>query len=180
MAKKKELSPRQHKAIMALSVGKTQAEASRLAHCRPDTMRSWMKDEEFRDELRDTMERMRHQFESRIMQVANNAAVVVQQMLMHKDMEIKAKGATLALNAAVRLSTRYKELQVEGYVQAPPPLIVLPEGTKAPWMARALPAPPPPRLRPPPLPPPPRPLILPFRPRWTRRPHDSPSQTRIP
>lgn len=141
--KQKELSPRQHKAIMALAVGKTQADAAKLAHCRSDTMRTWMKDETFRDELRETMERMRHQFESRIMQVANNASIVVQQMLVHPDMEIKAKGATLALNAAVRLSTRYKELQVEGFVPQPPPLIVLPEGTKAPWMNKALPAPPP-------------------------------------
>jgi hypothetical protein len=142
MAKKKELTAKQHKAIAALSVGKSQADASKLAQVRAATMREWMKDDGFREELRQTMERMRGQFESRIMQVANNAAVVVQQMLVDPSMDVRAKGATLALNAAVRLSTRYKELQMEGYVPPPRPFIIFPEGTQQPWMAKALPEPP--------------------------------------
>ena len=142
MAKKEALSPRQQKAIMALAVGRSQADAAKLAQCRAATLRDWMKNNSFRDELRETMERMRQQFESRIMQVANNAAVVVQQMLTDPNMDVRAKGATLALNAAVRLSTRYRELQVEGFVPVPPPLIVFPDGTRQPWMNKALPPPP--------------------------------------
>lgn len=139
MAKKKDLTAKQTKALMALSVGKSQVEASKLANVREGTMRGWMKDETFREELKMTMERMRGQFEARIMQVANNAAVVVQGMLTDQNAEIRAKGATLALNAAVRLSTRYKELQVEGYVPPPRPMIIFPDGTKPPWMNKALP-----------------------------------------
>lgn len=145
MAKKpnKDLTPKQVKALMALSVGKTQAEAASLSHVQGNTIRTWMKDETFREELRLTMERMRQQFESRVMLVANNAMSVVQKMLSDKDKDIQAKGANLALNAAVRLSTRYKELQVEGYVPPPAPMIILPSDTKMPWQQKALPPPPP-------------------------------------
>ena len=138
MAKKKDLAPKQHKALMALAVGKSIGESGKIAKVTSRTMSNWMKDEDFREELRTAMERMRQQFESRIMQVANNAAVVVQEMLVSPSVEVRAKGANLALNAAVRLSTRYKELQVEGYVPPPRPMIIFPEGTKAPWMAKAL------------------------------------------
>jgi len=143
LAKKKELTPKQIKGLSALSVGKTQAEAATIAGVHMRTLKLWLKDEDFREELRVTMERMRHQFESRVMVVANNAMGVVQEMLGSPSVEVRVKGANLALNAAVRLSTRYKELQVEGYVPPPAPMIVMPEGTMLPWQNRkGLPAPP--------------------------------------
>jgi hypothetical protein len=103
-----------------------------------------LKDDTFLEEKRLAMERMRHQFESRVMLVANNAMSIVQEAMQAKDMETRLKGANLALNAAVRLSTRYKELQVEGYVPPPAPMIVLPSDTKMPWQQKALSAAPPP------------------------------------
>jgi hypothetical protein len=92
-----------------------------------------MKEHEFREELRLAMERMRHQFESRIVGLANNAAVVVQEAMESKDLETRMDAAKTAINAAVRMATRYKELQVEGYVPPPQPMIILPPGSRMPW-----------------------------------------------
>ena len=139
---KDELTPRQIQGLSALSVGSTQGDAAKAAKVNVETVRGWMKEDVFRTELRLSMERFRQQFESRMLLVANNATIVVQKMLNDKSIDIQAKGATLALNAAVRLSTRYKELQVEGYIPPPVPMIMLPVGTVQPWAnQKALPAP---------------------------------------
>lgn len=132
MAKSKDLSPKQVKALMVLSVGQSQLKAAQEAGVQEKTVNLWMKNDTFRDELRLTMERMRQQFESRVMSVANNAMVVVQELLTHKEPLFRLKGAQLALNSATRLSTRYKELQVEGYVPPPAPMIVIADGSKHP------------------------------------------------
>jgi hypothetical protein len=132
MAKKK-LTPRQERAVMVLAVGQKNETAAQAAGVGVRSVQKWMKDPTFREELRQTMERMRQVFEGRVMQLANNAAVVVQEMLQDHDPNRRAEGAKLALNAAVRLSTRYKELQMEGYVPPPQPMIVLPPGSRMPW-----------------------------------------------
>jgi hypothetical protein len=138
--KDEELTPRQVKALCVLIAGQTQERAAAAANVTQKTMIGWLKDDHFRNELRLSMERLRQQFESRVMSVANNSLVVVQELLSDPDKEMRAKGASLALNAAVRLSTRYKELQIEG-VTKPPPLVVFPASTKLPWAQKALAAP---------------------------------------
>lgn len=130
---KKTVTPKQIKALVILATGGSNEKAAVAASVTPATIRNWTRDETFSEELRLTMERTRHQFESRVMQVANNAMVVVQDAMSSPSAEVRLKGANLALNAAVRLSTRYKELQVEGYVPPPTPMIVFPAGTKQPW-----------------------------------------------
>jgi len=78
--------------------------------------------------------------------VANNATVVLQQMLEAPDMATKAQGVKLSIQSATRLASRYRELQVEGYVPPPVPMIVFPEGSKPAWMNKQLPpAPDPPK-----------------------------------
>lgn len=137
MATKKELSPKQHKALAILVAGQTQEAAAKAANVANATMREWMRDNLFRDELRLALERMRQTFEARVMGLANNAAVVVQDMIADdSDKERQLEGAKLAFNSAVRLSNRYKELQVEGYVAPAQPLVVFPSGTKFPWQNR--------------------------------------------
>jgi hypothetical protein len=134
MAKKKDLSAKQHAALALLVAGQTQEAAAVAAHVRPQTLQEWMRDNTFRDELRLAMERTRQIFESRVLGLANNAAVVVQEMIADdKDKERQLEGVKVAFNAAVRLSNRYKELQVEGYVAPAQPLVVFPAGTKFPW-----------------------------------------------
>jgi hypothetical protein len=135
---RKALSPKQHKALALLVAGQTQESVSLALHVKHNTIREWMRDETFRDELRLALERMRQTFEARVMQLANNASVVVGQMIEGSDPDRQLEGAKLAFNAAVRLSNRYKELQVEGYVAPAQPLVVFPAGTKFPWQGAAV------------------------------------------
>lgn len=131
---KKDLSPKQVTALSLLVAGQTQEAAAVAAHVKIKTIQEWMKDATFRDELRLALERMRQTFEARVMGLANNAAVVVGEMLEDRDdKERQLEGAKIAFNAAVRLSNRYKELQVEGYVAPAQPLVVFPVGTRFPW-----------------------------------------------
>lgn len=131
---KKELNQKQYKALALLVAGQTHEQAAAEAGVTTKRVRDWLRDSRFSEELRLAMERMRQTFESRVMGLANNAAVVVQDMLTdEKDKTRQLEGAKLAFNAAVRLSTRYKELQVEGYVPPAQPLIVFPQGTKFSW-----------------------------------------------
>jgi hypothetical protein len=84
---------------------------------------------------------MRQTFESRVIGLANNAAVLVGEMIEDKeDKDRQLEGAKLAFNAAVRLSNRYKEIQVEGYIAPAQPLVVFPPGTAFPWQSKILPA----------------------------------------
>jgi hypothetical protein len=134
MAKKKDLSAKQVKALSLLAAGKTQEQAALAANVKQHTLTEWMRDNVFRDELRLALERMRQTFEARVMGLANNAAVVVSEMLEDSsNQDRQLEGAKIAFNAAVRLSNRYKELQVEGYVAPAQPLVVFPAGTKFPW-----------------------------------------------
>lgn len=129
-----------------LATGASNERCAMAIGVRPMTISAWMKREDFRMEVRRAMERMRQIFEGRIMGLAANAAVVVERMITSQDMDIQAAGAKLALNSAVRLANRYKELQVEGYV--PPPVFVLPEGSRVSTVrvAPSPPAPEPPKL----------------------------------
>ena len=134
---KKDLSVKQHKALALLVAGQTQEAAAAAAGVRQKTMIEWMRDNVFRDELRLALERMRQTFEARVMGLANNAAVVVGDMLSdNDDKDRQLEGAKLAFNAAVRLSNRYKELQIEGYVAPAQPLVVFPPGTHFPWQGQ--------------------------------------------
>jgi len=135
-----DLSPKQHRAIMLLASGATNDQVAVAVGVKIVTVRVWLRNEFFRTEVRRAMERVRQIFESRMMNLASNAAVVVDKMISDKDPDRQSEGAKLALNAAVRLSGRYKELQVEGYV--PPPMFVLPEGSRI-STVRVLPVPPP-------------------------------------
>ena len=139
---KKDLSVKQHKALALLVAGQTQEAAAAAAGVRQKTMIEWMRDNVFRDELRLALERMRQTFEARVMGLANNAAVVVGDMIADDgDKDRQLEGAKLAFNAAVRLSNRYKELQIEGYVAPAQPLVVFPPGTQFPWQGQlSLPA----------------------------------------
>jgi len=130
---KKGLTPKQNRALLVLAAGQTQEAAAQAAGVRRQRVQVWMKEHEFREELRLSMERLRHQFESRIVGLANNAAVVVQEAMEHPDLATRMEAAKTAINAAVRMATRYKELQVEGYVPPPTPMIMLPPGSKMPW-----------------------------------------------
>jgi len=125
---------------MLLASGVTNDQAAVAVGVTPSTIRSWLYREDFRLEVRRAMERVRQIFESRMMNLASNAAVVVDKMIADKNPDRQTEGAKLALNAAVRLSGRYKELQVEGYV--PPPMFLLPAGSKISTI-RVVPEPPP-------------------------------------
>ena len=130
---KKDLSSKQCKALALLVAGQSETAAAAAASVKTTTLKEWMRDNVFRDELRLALERMRQTFEARVIGLANNAAVVVGEMISGEDKDRQLEGAKIAFNAAVRLSNRYKELQVEGYVAPAQPLVVFPAGTKFPW-----------------------------------------------
>lgn len=137
MAKRVSLNAKQTKALALLVSGMSQEVAAQQAGVKRETLANWLRDNKFSDELRLALERMRQTFEARVMGLANNAAVVVGDMLADtKDKDRQLEGAKLAFNAAVRLSNRYKELQVEGYVAPAQPLVVFPSGTRFPWQNR--------------------------------------------
>lgn len=137
MATKKTLSAKQITALALLVQGHTQDEAAKAASVKAATLRDWMREETFRDELRLALERMRQTFEARVMGLANNSAVVLAGMIADDtNKERQLEGVKLAFNSAVRLSNRYKELQVEGYVAPAQPLVVFPAGTRFPWQSR--------------------------------------------
>lgn len=134
---KKDLSAKQLTALGLLVKGHSQEEAALAAKVRQTTIRDWMKEESFRDELRLALERMRQTFEARVMGLANNSAVVLAEMIADDtNKERQLEGVKLAFNSAVRLSNRYKELQVEGFVAPAQPLVVFPVGTRFPWQNR--------------------------------------------
>lgn len=134
---KKDLSPKQLTALALLVKGHTQDEVASVVKVKPVTIREWLKGETFSEELRLALERMRQTFEARVMGLANNSAVVLAGMIADDtNKERQLEGVKLAFNSAVRLSNRYKELQVEGYVAPAQPLVVFPVGTRFPWQSR--------------------------------------------
>jgi hypothetical protein len=134
---KKNLSAKQVAALSLLVGGQTQDQVAATVGTKANTIRDWLKDPTFREELRLAQERMRQIFEARVMGLANNAAVVLGEMIADtEDRDRQLEGVKLAFNSAVRLSNRYKELQVEGYVAPAQPLVVFPAGTRFPWQNR--------------------------------------------
>ena len=134
----KELTAKQGKAIMVLSVGGSHKQAAAVAEVKPNTITLWMKDDIFKAELRTTLERVRQRFESRVMIVANNSLHTLQETLDGKDPVLALKAAALGLAAATRLASRYKEHQLEGYAPPTTPMLVLPVATKMPWKQKQL------------------------------------------
>lgn len=129
---KKKLTPKQITALDMLSIGQSQALAAKEAKVNQNTLTVWMKNEVFREELRLLMERRRQQFESRVMLSANDGVAVIQRAMSSKDEDRALRAANSAVNAGVRIATRYKELQVEGYVAPPAPMIVFQAGAPHP------------------------------------------------
>lgn len=137
------ISPKQSRAIMALAVGHNVDRAAAESGISPRKLRKLLREETFRRELDTAMAHIRQMFEGRMMSLANNAATVVQDLMVATkkkgdkeipDLDTRAKGAQLALGAAVKLATRYKELQVEGFAPPAAPLVLFPESMKAPWL----------------------------------------------
>ena len=134
MAKRKNLAPKQLKALVLLASGLSREAVANSVGIQNTTIDEWMKTELFREELRVAAERTRATFESRVFNLANNSAVVVGEMIGDtKNKERQMEGVKLAFNAAVRLANRYKELQVEGFIAPTQPLVVFPVGTQFPW-----------------------------------------------
>jgi hypothetical protein len=133
-----KLTARQQRAVMVLATGATNEQAASLAGVGNGTITKWMHEEDFRQELSRAMERMRQIFESRMIGLASNAARIVQELMDNQDIDRRTEGAKLALNAAVRLVGRYKELQVDGFIPPNVPLVIFPENARMPWTAPAL------------------------------------------
>lgn len=124
------VTPRQQKAVLLLAAGMSDNLVAEQVGARgPDVIKKWMRSPGFKNELASAREYIRDQFESRMLQLAGRAQVVVKEMMESKDMSTKAKGAQITLQATVKLVTRYKEFQHEGVVQSSP-VLVMPAGTQ--------------------------------------------------
>lgn len=139
------LTPRQTRAVMLIAAGQSNEGTAIAIGVAERTVNAWMRQDAFKDELKAAMERWRQMFEGRIFGLAANACVIVENMMRpDAPADVRAEGARLAINAAVKLVTRYKELQVEGFV--PPPMFVLPAGSHVSTVPTT-PEPPPPHGR---------------------------------
>ena len=125
--KRSELTPKQHKAALLLSTGASNRVVAEEVGVSESTVAGWWRRDYFRDELKRAMEHMRMIFESRMMSLANDSSVTIQQMQRSNDPFLQLAAARISIGAAVRLNTRYKEMHHEGYT--PPQLFVLPPGT---------------------------------------------------
>lgn len=143
MAKTRDqLTPKQIKAIALLAYGQTHQRVAQEVGVTEATVRGWISRNPFKKELTRTMERVREAFEARMFALGHNATAIVNEMMTSNDQEQKVEGAKISINAAVRLASRYKELQVEGFAPAVP-LIVFPSGTTPPWAGTPPTLPPP-------------------------------------
>jgi hypothetical protein len=138
-ATSKDLVPRQHKAIAALLAGHNTEGAAAAAEVKPATIRAWMKEGDFREELRLGQERVRQAFESRLMIGAQKGLGVVYKAMDHPNLDTQLEASKIMISSAVRIANRYKELQVEGYIAPAVPLVIFPVGTKLPWANKQLP-----------------------------------------
>lgn len=137
--RKKDLNARQYKAIAMLSVGQTYARAAEAAGVKTGTIKLWMSNEKFSNEVRNTSERIREAFQARIFALAQNGAAIVNEMMSSdQNLDRRAEGAKIAIGSAVRLLSRYKELQIDGYAPTVP-MVVFPPGTTMPWANKSLP-----------------------------------------
>ena len=134
---KKKLTPKQLQVLTALVAGNSYEGAANLASINTSTISGWMRDSLFYEEYRLGMERQRAIFESRMVALSNKAGKVVSDFLDSSNPEHRLEAAKISINSAVRLSARYKELQVQGFIQPAQPLVVFPEGTKLPWASKA-------------------------------------------
>lgn len=100
------------------------------------TIHEWMRDSKFNEEYRLSMERQRSMFESAVIAIAAKGNKVIYEMMDSKDPEMKLEAAKISVNSAVRMVTRYKELQVQGFIAPVHPLVIFPAETKLPWAAK--------------------------------------------
>jgi len=137
----KGLTPRQEKAITLLGGGLSVAQVAREIGAGKRTLFRWLRQRSFQHELLRAREQNRRSLESRVLLLAEEATVVLQQALRSRDPEHQLEAARLVLAAAVRMVTRHKEPQVDPDEPPRVPLIVFPPGTRMSWMNRDLPAP---------------------------------------
>lgn len=100
------------------------------------TIHQWMKEPAFHEEYKLAMERFRSIFESRTVAVAQKAISVINKFLDDKNPEVKLEAAKIAVNSAVRLSNRYKELEIHGFVAPAQPLVIFPSDAQLPWASK--------------------------------------------
>lgn len=136
LTKKKLLTPKQMKALVALTAGMTQKKAAELAGVSEATINNWLRLNAFHKEFRKAMERMRYEFEARTISAGLDGVAVIHKELNHADVEVRLKAGTALANNAVRVGSRYKELEVSGALPAAQPLVVFPDGTQMPWNAK--------------------------------------------
>lgn len=133
---KKKLTGKQIQVLASLVAGNSYEGAANAAGISPATIHSWMKEANFNEEYKLGMERFRNILESRMNAVAQRASKVINEFLESPNPEIKLEAAKIAINAAVRLNNRYKELQVQGFIAPVQPLVIFPAGTQLPWASK--------------------------------------------
>ena len=134
-----KLSSKQLSALAVIVGGGTNQQAAEAVGVAPGRISVWLRDETFRDELKRALEKMWQTFESRIAMVGNRGTSIIDTAMSSDDPDTKLAAAKIGVNAAVRMASRYKTLQIEGFVPPPVPLVIFPEGTRMPWAAPALP-----------------------------------------
>lgn len=142
MARKRttELNGRQTEAISLMVRGRSVEGTAEEIGVSRVTIYNWLKIPSFRDEMKRLMESYRDLLENRINGLAINATAKLGEMMESEDIFIKMSAIRLAVQSAVKLSGKYKELQVSGYVA--PPMFLLPQGTRI-STVRVEPTPPP-------------------------------------
>lgn len=133
---KKELTPQQIEVLSLIVSGQSYEQAAHAAGISPSVIHKWMKQPVFHEEYKLSMERFRNIFESRTVAVAQKGIKVIHEFLEDKNPEIRLEAAKVAVNSAVRLSNRYKELQVQGFIAPAQPLVIFPANTQLPWTAK--------------------------------------------
>ena len=133
---KRTLSPKQMKALVALTSGQSHKKAAELAGVSEATISNWMRTNLFHKEFTKAMERMRYAFEARVVAAGQDAIAVIHKELDNPDVEIRLKAGTSLANNAVRIGSRYKELEVSGALPAQQPMIIFPQDTKMPWNSK--------------------------------------------
>ncbi len=129
---KKDLTPKQTKALVLMVGGATQILAAAEVGVHPNTINTWMKLPDFRNELEGMMARIRMNFESRAMVVGSNALVRVDKHIKSPDDNTSLKATNQALSVAARIVSSHKQDGDSGDT-AITPMIVLPVATKMPW-----------------------------------------------
>lgn len=137
LVRKKELKPKQIQALILLAEGKSHRSVAEAVGVSQKTLSIWKREDLFHKEFKKAMERMRYEFEARIVAAGQNAVVAVNKELENPSAELRIKAGATLVNAAVRLGARYKELEVTGAIPTTP-IVVFPEGTNMPWNAKPI------------------------------------------